>query len=201
MAIPIPLQEALRDSITSGTFVDTKFWVFSKRSSKTGRVGGPKALFVNGHVVRSVPRLGARAFLLSSCQGFSSDCATVLDQKEANENLRTEFPVHRKPYSSDYDYDVDSDLEGGEGLDSSDNDDPQAAPGKEESDKFDSGTLVGSQRSGAKNEEPLDIISVSDVDSLVSGSSDTKVEDEVAVNPAPTHIGTVVIIDDVAFVT
>jgi len=60
MAIPTPLQEALRDSITSGTFIDAKFWVFSKRSSKLGRVGEPKALFVNGHVVRSVPRLGAR---------------------------------------------------------------------------------------------------------------------------------------------
>ena len=64
MDIPIPLQEALRDSITSGTFVDTKFWVFSKRNSKLGRVGEPKALFVNGHVVRSVPRLAARTFAL-----------------------------------------------------------------------------------------------------------------------------------------
>jgi len=64
MDIPIPLQEALRDSITSGTFIDTKFWVFSKRNSKAGRIGEPKALFVNGHVVRSVPRLGARTFVL-----------------------------------------------------------------------------------------------------------------------------------------
>ena len=59
MAIPIPLQEALRDSITSGIFVDTKFWVFSKRGSKTGRVGGPRALYVSGHVAKQVPRLGA----------------------------------------------------------------------------------------------------------------------------------------------
>ena len=65
MAIPNPLQEALSDSITSGTFIDTKFWVFSKRSSKLGRVGEPKALFVNGHVVRSVPRLGVCTFVLS----------------------------------------------------------------------------------------------------------------------------------------
>jgi hypothetical protein len=60
MAIPIPLQEALRDSITSGTFIDTKFWVFSKRTSKPGRVVKPKALFVSGHVVRRVPRLASR---------------------------------------------------------------------------------------------------------------------------------------------
>ena len=65
MTIPLPLQEALRDSITSGTFVDTKFWVFSKRGSKSGRVGVPKALFVNGHVARRVQRLGFRAAALS----------------------------------------------------------------------------------------------------------------------------------------
>jgi len=60
-SIPFPLQEALRDSITSGTFVDTKFWLFSKRASKPGRVGEPKPLFVNGHVAKRVPRLASRA--------------------------------------------------------------------------------------------------------------------------------------------
>ena len=60
MTIPFPLQEALRDSITSGTFVDTKFWLFSKRASKPGRVGDPKPLFVNGHVAKRVPRLASR---------------------------------------------------------------------------------------------------------------------------------------------
>ena len=73
MDIPISVQEALRDSITSGTFIDTKFWVFSKRGSKTGRrVGDPKALFVNGHVVRSVPGLGARMFVFCDRQRFLS---------------------------------------------------------------------------------------------------------------------------------
>ena len=69
--IPFPLQEALRDSITSGSFVDTKFWVFSKRTSKPGRVGEPKALFVNRHVARRVPRLASRA-LISFVQVISS---------------------------------------------------------------------------------------------------------------------------------
>ena len=64
MTIPFPLQEALRDSITSGTFVDTKFWLFSKHASKPGRVGDPEPLFVNGHVVRRVPRLASRALTL-----------------------------------------------------------------------------------------------------------------------------------------
>ena len=66
MDVPLPVQEALWDSIASGTFIDTKFWVFSKRSSKAGRVGEPKALYVNGHVVRSVPRLGARTNVSSN---------------------------------------------------------------------------------------------------------------------------------------
>ena len=61
MTIPFPLQEALKDSITSGTFVDTKFWLFSKRASKPGRVGDPKPLFVNGRVARRVPRLSSHA--------------------------------------------------------------------------------------------------------------------------------------------
>jgi len=60
-SIPFPLQEALRDSITSGTFVDTKFWLFAKRASKPGRVGEPRPLFVNGHVAKRVPRLASRA--------------------------------------------------------------------------------------------------------------------------------------------
>ena len=54
---PNPLQEALRDSAASGTFIGAKFWVFSKHGFKRGRIGGPKALFVNGHVTKRVLRL------------------------------------------------------------------------------------------------------------------------------------------------
>ena len=71
MTIPLPLQEALRDSITSGTFVDTKFWVFSKRGQKSGRIGEPKALFANGHVVRRVPRLRSRADVHAYLSSFN----------------------------------------------------------------------------------------------------------------------------------
>jgi len=71
MAIPFPSREALRDSITSGTFVDAKFWVFSKRGSRSERVGGPKALFANGHVVHSVPRLASRAAALGCLRYLS----------------------------------------------------------------------------------------------------------------------------------
>ena len=64
MTIPTPLQEALSSSITSGTFIDTKFWVFSERGSKPGHVGEPKALFANGRVAKHVQRLGSHATAL-----------------------------------------------------------------------------------------------------------------------------------------
>ena len=200
MAIPVPLQEALRDSITSGTFIDTKFWVFSKRSSKAGRVGEPKALFVNGHVVRRVPRLATRMFV-SLVAEDSYLTAAVLDKKETKENLRTGFPVDRKPYTGDYDYDDDSDLEEDEDWDSSDIEDSQVIPEKGKTDQPDSATVVNSRDSDTKGNESPDIISVSDVDSLFSDSDDTKTRTEIPTTPTSTHTGTVAVIEDVAFVT
>ncbi len=197
MAIPFPLQEALGHSITSGTFIDTEFWVFSKRGSMPGRVGEPKALFVNGHVVRTVPRLGARMFVISSRGGCLSHRFIVLDQKEAKDNLRTRFPADKRPYTCDYDHDIDSDLEEDGDWDPPNIEDPQVVPEKWKSDQSDSGTLVGRQNSDAKGNESPDIISVSDVDSLFSDSVDAK----AGVATTPTHIGTVVIMDDIAFVT
>ena len=47
-------REALNEGIASGTFVDTKFILFSRRSS-SGRVYAPKALYANSHVLKSVP--------------------------------------------------------------------------------------------------------------------------------------------------
>jgi hypothetical protein len=74
-------------------------------------------------------------------------------------------------------------------------------PEKGNSDKSDSCTLIGSQNSDAKGEEPSDIISISDAESLFSDSVDTKAEAGVAIAPTAAHVGTTVIIDDVAFVT
>jgi len=125
----------------------------------------------------------------------------VLDQKEIKENLRTRFPDDRKPYTPDYDYDADSDLEDDQDWYSSDVEDSQVVPAEGEHDKSDSGTLVGRKTSDAKDNEPSDVISISDVDSLFFDSVDTKTETEVPVIPTPTHIGTVVVIDDVALVT
>ena len=109
MDIPIPLQEALRDSITSGTFIDIKFWVFSKRSSKTGRVGELKALFVNGVPDTSSGACHGLVSVCSpllNCRGFPPDRYAVLDQHEAKQDLRTTFPAGKKPHIGDYNYDA-----------------------------------------------------------------------------------------------
>ena len=125
----------------------------------------------------------------------------MLDQEGAKENLRVGFPVDRKPHTNDYDYDVDSDLEEDEDWDSSDTGDSKVVLDKAQDNQSDSVTLVGGKNSDAKDNESSDIISVSDVDSLFSDPVDTKTKAEVAPAPTPTHIGTVVVIDNVAFVT
>ena len=123
----------------------------------------------------------------------------MLDQKETKENLRARFPVDKKHYTCDYEYDADSDLEEDEDWDSSDVEDAQVVPSNDKGDKSDSGTLVENQSSDAKNNEPSDIISVSDMDSLFSDSAHTRAGTEVVSNPA--HVGDVVVVEDVAFVT
>lgn len=196
MTIPLPLQEALRDSITSGTFVDTKFWIFSKRGSKAGRVGQPKALFVNGHVAKHVPRLRTRTAFLLNRPSSSTNLLAVLEDKKIEENLRARFPIDRKPYTNDYGYDDDSDLE--EGDDDDISDDELAVPPQATKKSGIDSDLATVEKSDSENNECPDIISVSDIDSLFSESPDTKDE---AKPVSSAHVGKVFIIEDVAFVT
>ena len=200
MTVPIPLQEALKDSITSGSFVDTKFWLFSKRTSNPGRIGGPKALFVNERVAKRVPRLGACTSIFCCSPRSQTNPPSVLEERKSRENLRTRFPENRKPYTSNYGYEDDSDLEGGDDDDDDDDDvsddepavPPQAATEKPATSSLE---LVTIEKQDAKSKESSDIISVSDVDSLFSEPPDTKDESNTA------HVGKVVVIEDVAFVT
>ena len=57
---PPQLLDALDDSISSGTFLDTKFYVFSRRDA-SGRVYSPRALYCNSSILDKVP-------YLSSCE-------------------------------------------------------------------------------------------------------------------------------------
>ena len=125
----------------------------------------------------------------------------MLDGKETKESLRAGFPADRKPYTRDYDYEDDSDLEEDEDWDSSDVEDFQVAPEKEENNHSDYGTAFSGQNPGAKGNESPDIIFVPDADPLSLDSVDTKAQAGIAVAPTPTHVGTVVVIDDAAFVT
>ena len=48
------LLDTLDDSIASGIFIDTKFYVFSRREA-SGYVGSPRALYCNSRVLDTVP--------------------------------------------------------------------------------------------------------------------------------------------------
>ena len=120
---------------------------------------------------------------------------TVLDECKSKENLRSRFPANMKPYTSSYDYDNDSDLEEEDDEDISDDEPAISAPVMTEKSGNDSPEPVGIETLDAKTSEPSDVISVSDLDSLFLESPDTK--DEIG----PVHVGKVVVIEDVAFVT
>jgi len=123
----------------------------------------------------------------------------VLDERGNKENLRARFPTDRKPYTTRYDYEDDSDLE----VDDDDDDDilddePASAPQVVTKKSKDSSDIVVFENSDVKSNESSDIISVSDLDSLFSESSDAKGETETTPS---AHVGKVVVIEDVAFVT
>ena len=108
--------------------------------------------------------------------------------------MRARFPADRRPYTNDYEYEDDSDLEEADDEDGSDDDeddivDDKPAPtpsddadeptpgairvaAEELGDGFDDVVSIGS--SDAKSTDSSDISSVSDLDSLSSASSDTK---------------------------
>jgi hypothetical protein len=121
----------------------------------------------------------------------------VLDGRGTEENLRARFPSDRKPYTTRYDYEDDSDLE--EDYDDNDISDgePTGAPQvATEQPRNNDVAVLG--ESDVKGNESSDILSVSDLDSLFSELPDTRGETETA---SSAHIGKIVVIEDVAFVT
>ena len=122
----------------------------------------------------------------------------MLGEKKPKENLRTRFPTDRKPYTSHYEYEDDSDLEEDDDEDDSDFDDEPVIDPQAETRSEDVPEPVVIENLDAKDDGSPDVISISDLDSLFSESSDAKGE----TNPvSPTHIGNVAVIEDVAFVT
>jgi len=121
----------------------------------------------------------------------------VLDERGAKENLRTRFPTDRKPYTTRYDYEDDSDLEEDDDNEDISDDDPASVP-QVVTEKSGNSDVVILEKSDAKSNEPSDVLSVSDLDSVFSESSDTEGRAETA---SSAHVGKVVVIKDVAFVT
>jgi hypothetical protein len=113
--------------------------------------------------------------------------------------LRARFPTDRRSYINDYDYADDSDLEEDDESDDEDDvlDDEPAPPVATETPRKNS-DIVTVETSDARSNESLDIVSVSDLDSLFSEPPGTKGE---AGTPSSAHVGKVVVIEDVAFVT
>ena len=141
--------------------------------------------------------------LSSTIQGTKTNPLAVLDERGAKESLRAGFPTDRRPYTSNYDYEDDSDLEDdNDDDDDGDGDDildyePASAP-QVVTEKPRANDVVFLEKPTAKSSESSDTVSVSDIESLFSESSETKDEPEPA---SSAHIGKVVVIEDVAFIT
>ena len=121
----------------------------------------------------------------------------MLAERGAKENLRARFPAYRRPYTSHYDYEDDSDIE--EDYDDEDiSDDEPASVPQVVTEKPKDNDAVVLEKSDAKRSEPSDTLSISDLDSVFSESSDTKGETETT---SSAHVGKIVVIEDVAFVT
>ncbi|KAF9642810.1 hypothetical protein BDM02DRAFT_3273313 [Thelephora ganbajun] len=117
------LLDALNDSIVSGTFIDTKFYVFSRRET-SGRVGSPRALYCNSRVLNTVPYFFAQVFSDAFSEGQMRD-------------IDGGFPSDSHPYTEYYDYLSDSDLEDDseeEEEESSGDDNPGLPQGPHDSD-------------------------------------------------------------------
>ena len=121
----------------------------------------------------------------------------MLDERGSKENLRAGFPTDRKPYASYYDYADDSDLEEDDDEDILD-DEPAGAPQAVTEKSGNNPVAVVLENTDKKGSESPEIVSVSDLDSLFSESSDTKGGTGVT---SSAHVGKVVVIEDVAFVT
>ncbi|KDQ57691.1 hypothetical protein JAAARDRAFT_130011 [Jaapia argillacea MUCL 33604] len=97
-SVPLSIQNLLTHSLRDGAFIDTKFFVFSKRS-ESGRVGFPMPLYANSTLLQDK---SAYFETLLSDHGFS---------ESANVDIQSPFPANEEPFVDTYDYDSDSDLE------------------------------------------------------------------------------------------
>ncbi|KAI1796418.1 hypothetical protein LXA43DRAFT_879681 [Ganoderma leucocontextum] len=92
-------QYTMLASIEGGTFEDVKFYAFSRRA-RSGRVDTPRVLFGNSALIRKASSHFDFGTFLT--KGFLESGITDMDAP---------FPSDRQPYTEEYDYASDSDLE------------------------------------------------------------------------------------------
>ncbi|TFK54297.1 hypothetical protein OE88DRAFT_1806055 [Heliocybe sulcata] len=96
--LPLPLWKSLSRSITSGSFMDTRFFAYSRRQ-RSGRVDWPRPVYASSTLLKeNSPYFQA----LLSKEGFSESSLTPFD----NSSLRDD-----QLFVDEYDYESDSDLE------------------------------------------------------------------------------------------
>ena len=71
---PHSLHNALSDSVASGVFIDTKFYLFTRRKS-SGDVFRPRPLFANSKTLRSVQYFDDREYLTARHAHHWMDCS------------------------------------------------------------------------------------------------------------------------------
>ncbi|KAI0088867.1 hypothetical protein BDY19DRAFT_152736 [Irpex rosettiformis] len=91
------MQVALEQSLTAGSFIDTKIYAFSRRRS-TGFVDKPLPIYASSRLLRANSTYFDNVFNA----GFSESTLT---------SLRRGFPEDKADFTGEYDYDSDSDLE------------------------------------------------------------------------------------------
>ena len=113
MATTTALHEALNQGISSGNFVDTKIILYSHRDS-SGRVGRPKVLYANSHVLKTVPYFNDCMYCRTRyrsqrlIQPFPKCSLEIL---QSQSKVFKKGPVDEQAYAEDYGYSSDSDLE------------------------------------------------------------------------------------------
>ena len=106
------LQEALAASISSGSFTDTAYYLFSRRTANGG-VGYPRAVYASSRVLKvAADHFDARRFFLLKAQevAINPDYGAELS---GGFSTNDEIPVE----TTDYGYDSDSDLDEAEEVD------------------------------------------------------------------------------------
>ena len=132
MAATLPFREALNRGIVSGTLVDTKIILFSRRDS-SNRVYGPRSLYASSHVLKSVPYFNDRESVVSTSPPSNELTGPATPKVLFGNFLEAELRDFSDDVGShestaeDYGYFSDSDLE------DDDNEPARSTPARDES--------------------------------------------------------------------